>query len=346
MTTTLPINNEHVSPRSLNRNRAKRLVSTKDLSWQEWLTFRKQGIGGSDAAAAMGINPFQSALELWMDKTGRRPQGLSERVLGHRAPMYWGNVLEPIIAEQYSRLTGRKVRRVNAILQHPDADKHWMLANLDYAIVGEQEADILECKTAGEFGAKHWREGVPDYVQCQVQHQLAVTGKHAADVCVLICGQELQIHRIERDDELIEAVIRLERRFWQQVLSDTPPEPDGSDSAAEALQQLYPQDTGTVLDWQEEPEANAKFSQLVQTRDKLEGLKHQEAQLKQGLQLKMSEATKAMLAEGHISWKRSKDSLTLNVPKALEAHPELLNQFPQTRKGTRRFLVHTQPTTH
>ncbi|MFX5426901.1 YqaJ viral recombinase family protein, partial [Acinetobacter baumannii] len=83
------------------------------------------------------------------------------------------------------------------------------------------DVQILECKTAGEFGARLWRHGVPEYVQCQVQHQLAVAGKQAADVCVLLCGQQIQIHRIERDDELIARLIELERQFWHYVETDT-----------------------------------------------------------------------------------------------------------------------------
>ncbi len=115
-----------------------------------------------------------------------------------------------------------------------------MLANLDYTVVGADDVQILECKTAGEFGSRLWRDGVPEYVQCQVHHQLAVTGKTTADVCVLVCGQEISIRRIERDDALIARLIELERKFWSYVESDTPPPADGSDSAAMALQCLYP----------------------------------------------------------------------------------------------------------
>src|SRR5690606_18624951 len=143
--------------------------------------------------------------------------------------------LEPIVAEHYSQRTGNKVRRVNAVLQHPDKDKSWMLANLDYAVTANDEVQILECKTAGEWGEKLWRNGVPEYVQCQVQHQLAVTGKQAADVCVLICGQRIEIFRIERDEEVINRIIYLERQFWHYVETDTPPPADGSDSAELAL---------------------------------------------------------------------------------------------------------------
>ncbi|GGE60485.1 putative phage-related endonuclease [Paenalcaligenes hominis] len=63
-----------------------------------------------------------------------------------------------------------------------------MLANIDREVLGTKEVDILECKTAGEYGARLWRDGVPEYVQIQVQHHLAVTGKQAAGVAVFICG--------------------------------------------------------------------------------------------------------------------------------------------------------------
>ncbi|HNC04485.1 MAG TPA: YqaJ viral recombinase family protein, partial [Agitococcus sp.] len=195
---------------------AIRLISTKGLSRSEWLAVRKQGIGGSDAAAAVGLNPYQSQLELWMIKTGRftEDNGDTPDVNNHSSvipdidsKMYWGQVLEPIVAQHYTKVTGRKVRKVNAILQHADSDKSWMLANIDYRVVGSDEVQLLECKTAGEYGAKLWKDGVPEYVQCQVQHQLAVTGLQAADVCVLICGQQLKIYRIERDEELIAKLI-------------------------------------------------------------------------------------------------------------------------------------------
>ena len=223
---------------------AFRLVSTKDLSLDEWRKVRKKGIGSSDAAAAIGMNPYQSQLELWMVKTGRDAGLPKPNSDDPKSPVYWGHVLEPIVAEQYSQQTGRKVRRVNAVLQHSDPDKHWMLANLDYSVAADDEVQILECKTAGEFGSRLWKEGVPDYIQCQVQHQLAVTGKQAADVCVLLCGQELKIYRVERNDELIDALTALEREFWTFVETDTPPPTDGTDSADRALRHLYPVDQG------------------------------------------------------------------------------------------------------
>jgi predicted phage-related endonuclease len=107
--------------------------------------------------------------------------------------------------------------------------------------VGSDEVQILECKTAGEYGAKLWRDGVPLYVLCQVQHQLAVTGKQAAHICVLICGHETRIYKVTRSETVIKHIINAERYFWECVEKDTPPDVDASESAAKAIQQLYPQ---------------------------------------------------------------------------------------------------------
>lgn len=173
---------------------AKRLINTKDLSNKDWLQVRQQGIGSSDAAAACGINPYQSMLELWLIKTGRMSHEEIDLSDSHYAPLYWGKQLEPIIATYYSHKTGNKVRRVNAVLQHPEHD--FMLANLDYEVVKSAEVQILECKSTGQYGTKLWKNGVPLYVICQVQHQLAVTGKQAAHVCVLLAGHEANIFKV------------------------------------------------------------------------------------------------------------------------------------------------------
>src|SRR5690606_16478471 len=115
---------------------ALRLVSTKGMERDDWLAVRKRGIGASDAAAAVGLSPYQSPLELWLIKTGRDAQLPKLDADNDNSPLYWGNVLEPIVAKHYSKRTGNSVRRVNAVLQHSDPDKTWMLANLDYAVVG------------------------------------------------------------------------------------------------------------------------------------------------------------------------------------------------------------------
>ena len=142
------------------RNRpALKLVKTQDLNRDQWLQVRKGGIGSSDAAAAVGLNPYKSQLELWMEKTGQDEQLPKVDPQDESSPLYWGTLLEPIVAAHYTRRTGNKVRRVNAVLQHPT--EPWMLANLDREVMGTPEVQILECKTAGINGARLWKDGVP-----------------------------------------------------------------------------------------------------------------------------------------------------------------------------------------
>lgn len=316
---------------------ALRLVSTNDMSRGDWLDVRKQGIGGSDAAAAVGLNPYKSQLELWLEKTGRDAELRKPDPDDESQPIYWGTLLEPIVAAHYTKRTGNRVRRVNAVLRHRDIP--FMLANIDREVVGASDVAILECKTAGMNGARLWRDGVPEYVQLQVQHQLAVTGKAAGDVAVLICGQELQIHRIERDDALIARLIELEQRFWRYVETNTPPPADGSDSAASALQCLYPRDTGATADFSEDRNLSAAFADLVTVRAEIADRVKLEAQLKQRLQQAMGLATKAVFETGSVSWKRSKDGTGLDTDKLVQDQPDLLQRYPLTKPGSRRFLI-------
>ncbi|BBN90435.1 endonuclease [Azospira sp. I09] len=316
-----------------------RLIKTKELPREDWLAVRTRGIGGSDAAAACGLNPYQSQLELWLEKTGRDGNLPKIDPNDEESPTYWGTLLEPIVAAHYTKRTGHRVRRINAVLQHPDPDKAWMLANIDREVTGTEEVQILECKTAGINGARLWKDGVPEYVQLQVHHQLAVTGKRAADVAVLLGGQHLEIHHIERDDALIERLIQLERRFWRYVEEDIPPPADGSESAELALRCLYPEDSGQELNFRQERNLSATFADLVSVRQSIAEQEKVEALLKQTLQQAMGDASRATFETGSVSWKKAKDSVILDVSRLLQDHPEVKQLYATTKPGSRRFLI-------
>ncbi|MCW3662973.1 YqaJ viral recombinase family protein [Burkholderia cenocepacia] len=331
------MNTPHPEP-PRTRKPALKLVKTNELSRDDWLTVRRTGIGGSDAAAAVGLNPYMSALELWLDKTGRA-DGLPRPDPDDTTSLtYWGTLLEPIVAASYTKQTGNRVRRVNAVLRHPSIP--FMLANIDREIVGVPDVQILECKTAGEFGARLWREGVPEYVQIQVQHQLAVTGKTAAHVAVLLCGQALEVHRIDRDDALIGRLVELEARFWRFVETDTPPPADGTESADRALRHLYP-GNGETVDFSDDHRLSAVFADLVAVRAEIETRQQLEAQFKQTIQQAMGDANRAVFQTGAVSFKRSKDSSGVDLARLLADHPEFETQYAISKPGSRRFLVST-----
>ncbi len=203
---------------------------------------------------------------------------------------------------------------------------------------GSPKVQILECKTAGEYGARRWREGVPEYVQLQVQHQLAVTGKTAADVAVLICGQKLEVYRIERDDDLIARLIHLEAQFWDYVTRNIEPPADGSVSAERALRCLYP-GNATTVDFSDDRRLSATFADLVMLRADIQAREAQAEQFKQTLLQAMGDAESAQFETGRISFKRSKDSTTVDAARLLQDHPELAQAYTATRPGTRRFRV-------
>ena len=318
---------------------ALRLVSTKELPREDWLAVRKQGIGSSDAAAAVGLNPYKSQLELWLEKTGRDSSLPKLDHNDEESPAYWGNILEPIVATHYTKRSGHRVRRINAVLQHPDPKLPWMLANIDREVIGADDVQILECKTAGINGARLWKEGVPEYVQLQVMHQLAVTGKQTADVAVLLGGQHLEIHRIERDESMIARLIDLERLFWDYVVGDTPPPADGTASAEAALRCLYPEDNGQTLDFSQHTELASTYLELKSVRQSIAQQETREAQLKQVLQQAMGAATRVEFTEGYISWRKSKDSTMLDVEQMLKDKPYLQARYPKIKTGSRRFLI-------
>ena len=316
---------------------AVRLASTVNLSREDWLKYRELGIGSSDAAAAIGFNSYKSPLTLWLEKTHRKqPDDIAEK-----PAVLWGTVLEPVLASVYAERTGYKVRKVNAILQH--AEHRFMLANLDREVIGQPEGTgVLEIKTASYHMAPQWEEGVPLAYQCQVLHQLAVTGFAWADVAVLIGGQDFRIYRIERDNAKIADLIHLEAQFWKHVTADIQPDPDGSDDASVALQWLFPRDDGQTIDLSESAEFNALFSNLLELRERKEEVEAKEALIKQRLQNALGNATAAIFAAGRVTWKKAKDRLATDLDKLTAEHPEIMQQYSKSIEGSRRFLIQPQ----
>lgn len=156
---------------------------------------------------------------------------------------------------------------------------------------------------------------------------------------MLICGQEIQIHRIERDEELIEGLIKLEREFWHYVETDTQPPADGTESADRALRSLYPRDHGSVIDFRDNRAMSAVFADLQAVRDDIASREQVEAQLKQTIQQMMGSASRALFETGSVSWKRSKDGSKLDTDKLAADHPDLVKSYLSPKAGSRRFLI-------
>ena len=215
--------------------RSQIVANTANMERGAWLELRRKGIGGSDAAAVTGIGAYKSAYALWAEKIGAiEPAPENER-------MRLGTYLEDYVARRFSQITGKKVRRLNAMLAHPDHP--WMLANVDRVVVGEDAG--LECKTTASYTTRRLLNGdefpEPYYAQCV--HYLAVTGCVRWYLAVLVLGSDdpPRIYAMERDEGEIAALIGAEERFWRDhVVGKTPPDVDGSQSTSDAQSRIYP----------------------------------------------------------------------------------------------------------
>ena len=205
----------------------RRLVSTIDLPKTDWLKYRKKGITGTDAGAICGLNPYSSAFQIYQDKITDEIEEFDNE------SMRQGRDLEEYVARRFSEETGLKVRRANAIFQNEE--NPFMLADFDRLIVGQKAG--LECKTVSPYSSDKWNDGnIPLHYQMQVQHYLAVSGFDCWYIAAVIFGREFLIRKIERDEELINYLIDIERGFWyNNVLAGIMPEPDGSDNCSEMI---------------------------------------------------------------------------------------------------------------
>lgn len=214
-------------------------IPTVSMERGEWLELRRGSIGGSDAAAIVGLNEWISPYSLWADKTGRLPSKDDTEA------MRQGRDLEGYVASRWEEATGKRVRRCNAILKNsmfPFAH-----ANIDRDVMGEDAG--LECKTTSVLRLKEFVGGeypASYYVQCV--HYMAVTGAAKWYLAVLVLNQGFYHYVIERDQGEIDALMEAERTFWGYVQRDEPPPIDGSDATADALATIYHEGAGGSVD--------------------------------------------------------------------------------------------------
>ena len=305
----------------------KTMISTKDMSREEWLRLRKAGIGGSDAGSICGLNPFSSPIAVYQDK-------ISEDIADFdNESMRQGRDLEDYVAKRFTEETGKKVRRANVIFKN--ADYPFMFANVDRMIVGEDAG--LECKTASAYSADKWKDGhIPESYQIQCHHYMAVTGAKAWYIAVVILGREFIWHKIERDEELIQNLISIEKDFWNNhVIPRIMPEPDGSDSSEELIREYF----GKALEEKAIPligfdEQLKRRTEIAQLMEKLDTEKKA---IEQKLKLFMGDAEIAENEQYRVSWKNS-DSARLDTKALKEEQPDIYNRYSKTIHS-RRFLV-------
>ena len=306
------------------------LVSTKNMSKSNWLKWRSKGLGGSDAACICGISKYKSPVELWMEKTGQ----IKPKESGEAA--YWGTILEPIVRKEFSLRSNLKVKIIKSMLQHSKYD--FMLANLDGVVIDPECGEcIFEAKTASVFKSDQWKDdNIPQEYMLQIQHYMAVTGYNKTYIAVLIGGNQFKYKVVERDDELINMLIKLEEDFWEHVVTNTPPPMDGSEASKELLNKLYPLSNAKTQIILPDESINL-INQYELSKDKEKEACEMKEEAVNKLKIMLGDFECGNSNDRTVLWK-SYESEKLDTKKLKEEQPDIYSRYI-TKSQLRRFSI-------
>ena len=304
----------------------KKLVSTLNLDKESWLKYRKQGIGGSDAGAVCGLNPYRTAIQVYYDKTSDLIEDVDNEA------MRQGRELEEYVARRFCEASGKKVRRANAMFY--DEKNPFMIADVDRMIVGENAG--LECKTASPYSEEKWRDDkIPLSYQLQCYHYMSVCNADAWYIAVLIYGRDFKYYKIERDDEVIENLICIEKEFWNEyVLKQVIPDPDGSKTADVAIAERFKESKSITIPLTGFDERLERRQELLSLLEKIETEKRQ---IDQELKLYLGDAEIAENESYRVSWKNISRS-SIDEKRLKAEQPEIYEKY-RRETTSRRFTV-------
>ena len=292
-----------------------------------WLALRKTGIGGSDAGAICGVNPYSSPMKVYQDKTGDAPEEEENEAIRQ------GHDLEDYVAQRFMEATGLKVRKSN--FMYRSTENPFMIADVDRLVIGEDAG--LECKTASAYNADKWKDGnIPLHYIMQCYHYMAVTGKRVWYIAAVILGQEFTYRKLEWDDELVSRLVEVEGNFWNSyVVPGTFPPPDGSKACDEVLAQYFhtAKKASTIQ--------LVGFDEKLRRREEIVGLiselQQEQKQIEQEVKLFMQDNELASSESFRVTWKNI-DSTKLDTKRIKEEKPELYIDYGMV-SHSRRFEV-------
>jgi putative phage-type endonuclease len=306
---------------------------------KEQIEFRQKGIGGSDAGAIVGVNPYKSALAVYMEKTGMIESSIEET-----PAMHWGNRLEALVADEYAETSGAKLQMAGQMVH----------SNIDFLrglpdFIGKRNGDVfgVEVKTSGYYSKHLWGESgtdqIPDSYIMQVQHYMGIDNLAFYDVPVLIAGQDFRVFRIHNNSDLIKRLQEIEINFWENhVLAGNPPAPDDSKASREYLKKLYPQDTGEIIESEVPSNIIMDITGLAVVKKEIAAKETLELQYTNNIQAYMADRS-AIIGGGYkISWKKDKDGLATDYKAIVaELNPDktIIDKYSKTKNGSRRFLT-------
>ena len=299
------------------------------LSKEEWKILRQVGIGGSEAGAVCGVNPYMSPLDVYMNKTEELKEEKEEK-----EAVRVGHDLEEYVAKRFSEATGLKVRKSNYMYQ--SVEHPFMIADVDRLIVGEDAG--LECKTVNAYGESNWKDGrIPLHYLMQCYHYMAVTGKRVWYIAALIMGRDYVYYRIDWDEDVINTLIDIERRFWNDNVSGRVlPTPDGTESYTNALNEHFKYGySGTELELPDE--LQEKLFERADLIEQIKSLTEKREKIEQEIKLTMGTVEAARTDYHKITWKNV-ESRRINSSKLKKELPDVYDKYSSV-SVSRRFEI-------
>jgi len=296
----------------------------------EWHAARSKGLGGSDMAAVMGLNPYKTPFMLWQEKTGKVVNNIDSE------KMQIGRDIEDFCAAQYTKRTGTKTRRSNKFKVHKDYP--FIGGSVDRLFNIDGRLGVLEMKNVSNESFKNtFAGGIPDYYFIQIQTYLFVFGAQIAHLWVFVGGDHFELFTVARNEQVIESIIKAADRFWNvnvkmniaptltnldDVKLKFPPENVQMGSSMPANMDIY-----------------ADCTRLAEIKAKIKTLENEEEKIKMDVLQWMGDAEMLINDDGKpiATWKPQ--LRTSFDSKAFKSeNPDLYKQFEKTTES-RVFLL-------
>lgn len=303
-----------------------------NMSEEKWLQMRRRGIGGSDIGAIMGLNPYKTALTVWMEKRGlAKPQEPNVH-------MEFGTRMEPVLRKWAQDEIGDGVTVLSSPYLYEDRQCNFLIANIDGVVLrGDELVAGLELKTAGDWQAKWWKgDEVPDSYYSQIQHYMTVTGIRAWYIAALV-GRQFFTRLVPANPEFIAQMRTRATEFWTQyVLAGVMPAPTGSEADLDALMELFPGGGEQIV---EDPEMYDVLEDYRTAQADIRDREQERDELKAKIEARIGDAKVLIAGDLKASWSRY-DTERVDVDALRANHPDV---YAIVRKTSRQGRLTVSP---
>lgn len=318
-----------------------RSIKTDGMSREDWLTMRKTGLGGSDMGKVLGLSDWGTAVDVWLEKTGRKADAEQNE------SMWIGNMLEDAVARRYADERGVSVRRHNFMLI--DDDNH-IVGNIDRLVAidpktapahaGTIRTSLgLEVKTTSQ---DVW-DGIPETYKAQIATYMALAPSiEAFDVATLFYGRakDFRVYTEVRNEDVLAALRERAKEFWERyVMADVPPPP----TCEEDCRTIWAASRPETKRYASEA-AIKTVADLKDMTHRIAELEKAQNELRTAIMAEMEDAEVLVGTDGKklASWKSNKESTKTDwkaVAESVGASPDVIAEHTVIKSGARVFRV-------